>query len=934
MLNKKISSFVLAIVFTFVTVLGCFSAMSVSASTILLHDEDYQKASQVLKLICPDFPLSEGEVTTRAEFVAAVTMAMNMPSSQSAETSFIDVPANHKYAKNIAYALGLGLISNVDLFYPDSPVTYSQAIKIVMCAAGFAPKAEYQGGYPVGYLKAAHDAEVGKGIELSDTDSVSHEAAIKIIFDAIVTDMMDVTSFGSNVDYTVTEGKNILSAYHKIFMAEGIVEANEHTGLTNNEAVSSENTIIVNGVSYFGAGYENFIGKNVRIFFGDDKKNTILYAYECDNTVYDYTEKDSLAISGLNLTVSPEDGEKDIRYSLEADYSFMYNGKFYGAADYNSYINPTSGVVQLVDNDDNGKIDVVFVKNIEYGVVASVNEFDEKIYDKYKVNGLVDLSDSDVKYFLTQDDGAEIALDDFEENDAVGYVISKDKKLYEIIRFTKRVGGTFSEKTSDGYITINGVSYALSEYYTKNVKSLDKLKFGTDVILHLGIADRVIYVQEFASSISYGFVVAAGLEKGMSGRAAVKLYSDKGEMLELQAADKVKFGSESLSSQESIARRFEEIEASPYAYRVVKYSLNAEGKISKVFPSVDNTEGTNVIYRQTVEESSPVIYYDSTKLTDGGVISDDPLVSIPYEIADNACPFYCRGAYTPYFHSGTGCITMQVPVRPGGFSDEDNFRIGGVTEEEYQRAVAYDVGEGGGAKFILITKDSTGGGSIGKYTGSAIIESITRGVNEDGEETTILKLYYGGNWAKYYYEAETTKISKEGNGGNGTVSQTELTIDDFAPGDIIRMSATSENVLTEMTMNFDASAKAVDSSLTKSGSNGGRYVEYIPGYALSLSSAKQSIIAIDSTIEDIVEAQGKVDIAKTFSGTFTRGTTVFVRINRDRTTGKVRDAVVYTEPNLNSVETYFNSGSQADYIVFRQYFREPSLNVIYVNIDE
>ena len=73
--------------------------MSVSASTIEINDEDYANALNVFNTICPGFPLSEGEVTTRAEFVAAVTMAMNMPSSQSGETSFIDVPKKHKYAK-------------------------------------------------------------------------------------------------------------------------------------------------------------------------------------------------------------------------------------------------------------------------------------------------------------------------------------------------------------------------------------------------------------------------------------------------------------------------------------------------------------------------------------------------------------------------------------------------------------------------------------------------------------------------------------------------------------------------------------------------------------------------------------------------------------------------------------------------------------------
>ena len=40
------------------------------------------------------------------------------------------------------------------------------------------------------------------------------------------------------------------------------------------------------------------------------------------------------------------------------------------------------------------------------------------------------------------------------------------------------------------------------------------------------------------------------------------------------------------------------------------------------------------------------------------------------------------------------------------------------------------------------------------------------------------------------------------------------------------------------------------------------------------------------------------------------------------------------EENAENIETYFNSGKNADYVVLRQYFRDPSLNVVYVNVDE
>ena len=50
-MNKRLLSLVLSIAFTFITVFGCFSAISVSASTIDLTEKDYEIAKEVLGAI-------------------------------------------------------------------------------------------------------------------------------------------------------------------------------------------------------------------------------------------------------------------------------------------------------------------------------------------------------------------------------------------------------------------------------------------------------------------------------------------------------------------------------------------------------------------------------------------------------------------------------------------------------------------------------------------------------------------------------------------------------------------------------------------------------------------------------------------------------------------------------------------------------------------
>ena len=926
---NKLLNLIFALIFTFVSVFAAFPGVTASASTIELADGDYENALNVLKSICPDFPLSNGEKTTRAEFVAAVTMALNMPKGTTATSKFIDVASDDKYASNIAYAADMGIVSNVALFYPDSNVTYAQAIKIVMSAAGYDKKAEYNGGFPTGYMLAANAAGVGKGINLDNEMSISHEVATKLIFEACCIDMMEATSFGSAFNYTVTEGKNIFSTYHNIFMVEGVVEANENTGLQTMKTSLANDYITVDGIDYKAPGCQNLIGKRVRLLYKNDNHKSVIYAYEKDNTETIYTGEDGLSISGTSLTAYSEKAGKQITHTLEADYAVIYNGKCLISANYNPFLAPNSGVITLVDNDDNRAIDVIIIKSMEYGYIGSINPLAEKIYDKYKKNGIIDLSNSGVKYSVKDADGTVLKLEDLEQGDAIGYAVSNDKKVYEIIRCSNKIGGTYEALTSDGKIMVKNNEYKLSNYYTSNVKSLSSVKLGEEVIIYLSSDNQVIYIQEYSTSLQYGFLLATAQGSGLDSRVKVKIYTEKAEMLEADIAEKINLDGSPKTSQSEIKNYLDTTIAKQYAYRVVKFSQNAEGKVNKIFTAIDNTNGTNVFFTQPIGESRPVIYHDTTAVSGSIPETGD----VPYTLENAARPFYSRGAFTPYFHAGSATKIMQVPVRPSQFEDEDNFRVYTSLTDAYYRAVAYDVSYGGIASFVVISADASAG-SIGKYDGSAIIESITQGMNEDGQVVTILNLFYAGAWAKYYFDPEKTKISAEKSGGDGTEPQSTLTIADFGPGDIIRISADNKNVIGEMTMNFDCSAKAVASGLEqKPDGNGGRYVEYMNGYALSYADNRVVLATGGLTIDQIHAAGGAVDISNTYSGSLIRGTTVFVKIHRDRSTGAVKNAEVYKEADLNSVETYFNSGKEADYVVLRQYFRDITLNVFYVNID-
>ena len=922
---KKLFSFILTFLFVFTSVVACFPGADVSASAIELADDDIKNANAVLKTLCPDFPLDSADKTTRAEFVAAVTMALNLPVDASVESGFSDVPKNHPYAKQIAYAAKMGIISNVALFYPDSNVTYSQAVKIVMAAAGYDKKAQYSGGFPIGYIKAAREAGIVTGQELGMDDSISHKLATNLIFEACCIDMMEQSSFGSNIDYTVTEGVNIFSKYHKVYIAEGVVEANANTGLDAPSQATAPGSVIVDRINYKADISDNLIGKRVRIFYKDDNSKTVLFAYEKGNSEAVYTSENGLSVSALAITAYLEETAKEVKHNLENDFKVIYNGKALLADDYASKINPSSGTVTLIDNDDNKKIDIIYIRDIEYGVIGSIDVTGEKIFDKYKMGGLLDLSISGIRYTITDSSGTNIDLDVLEVGNKIGYVMSSDKKYIEVIRCDDAIGGTYTSLTHDGMVELKGKEYKLSNYYVTNIKSADKLKLGTEVILYLSPDNQVIYIQEYTASLKYGFLVDVAQGSGLDSTVMVRIFTDDGVMLESSVSDKLILDGTPKTSKSEIKTYLDATVAKQAAYRVVKFSQNAEGRVNKLYTATDNTEGTAGLYKLPTDEARPVIYFNASEVS--APIPDEGEISY---VRGNIR--YSFGAFTPYFHASSTTKMIRIPVRPADFSSDENFRRITTVPGEVVRPIAYDVSYGAVASFVVIPTDSSAG-AINQSVGSAIIESITDGLNEQGEVVKVLKLYNDGVWDKYYYQEGKTKITKENYGGSATSAQTELTISDFGPGDIIRISVDDKKVIGEMTMNFDVSEKNVPTEIVYQGGSSGKYVEYAHGYALSYSQSRLAL-AINKTIVEVNDVAGLVDTGNTYSGTLTRGKTVFVKFHRERSNGQILSAEVYSETGTSPIETYFTSGLNADYVVLRQYFREPTLNVIYVNIDE
>ena len=894
---KRILSFILSVLIL-VSILPLTFTVSYADEG---YSDEYYYASDFLKSVCPDIPIGSDGNYTRGEFVAAVVKLLNI-SPSGGEASFSDVK-DHIYSAYIARGAYLGLIDSQNMFYPDSPITYSQALKIMTVAIGYGERASLTGGFPAGYIKAANDAGIGKNVSLTNLSTpLSYKDGASLLYDMATAEVLEATSYGDKLEYSTQKGKNILSLYHDIHISEGIIEANEYTGLNNKDKFSGKGTFKIKGVEFHGGSFYKLLGQNVRVFYKDDKARTVVYAYPYENEILKTTPEHDIRINGTSFELTSPDGKKK-DYRLSSGYAVIYNGKNLYAFDFNSYVNPQAGNVTITDHDKDGRFDVFYVESIEYGVVDRVNSLEEKIYDKYRQAGVTDLSGYDTSYFIFDKDKNPIGLEEIEDDSVVGFITSQDKKLIEIHIYDNACGGVFNEKTSDGKLVLNGNEYDLSSYYTTNIRLLSEIKLGTQMLCYLGEGNDIVYIEEVSRDMNYGFLVDIGEEGSLNKTLVAKIMTSANGMTIIPLAQKTIIDDSPKSVSEAKTSLLDIMKLDT-PYRVIKYALNSDKEIVKIY-SADDSADISSIYEEYSDNSAPKIY-----------------------MKNQNCRYY-SGLFSPYLRpsSATEAIVVTPYTAPAGESAEDTAKnklqhmkndenymsvsMPGLENDKTHNITAYDVDASGQAQFIIVNR-AAAAQSADETTGWAVVEKVAEMVNSESEVLLTLRAYTGGQY-KFLYVSDKSPAG------------VDASVRALKPGDIIRVSYENDNTILAVTRDFDGINKTViDASNDMALPGLGKILEYINGYVYSLSG-QYAILAPKST--DFTQPILPLNTILLDLG---RGTTIFCKINKDRN-GNVIDASCYKEPNYLSVETRYNSGDSADYIVSRQRFRDPYLNVIYVD---
>lgn len=127
---------------------------------------------------------------TRAEFSKLIIDLYGDAEQKTAEQSagrdtiFDDVKADHWAAGYITAAASMGVINGMGdgTFAPEAHVTYAQAMKMLVCAAGYEQWSKDRGGWPDGYMLYGNQIKINDGIKdvSSDAEITRAQTAIML----------------------------------------------------------------------------------------------------------------------------------------------------------------------------------------------------------------------------------------------------------------------------------------------------------------------------------------------------------------------------------------------------------------------------------------------------------------------------------------------------------------------------------------------------------------------------------------------------------------------------------------------------------------------------------------------------------------------------------------------------------------------------------
>lgn len=772
--KKKLTSIILSLVM----VLG-FGATSFAYVSSDAKDSKYKEAIELLgalEIMVGDKDTGAfrpDDTIKRSEFakVAVTSMGMeNLADSFNHPTQFPDVVSDHWANGYINVAANQGIVIGDDLgnFRPDDTITYAEAVTVLVRLIGHSPVAEKKGGFPTGYVTVATQAGITKNAVASNDSAVLRGMVAQLTANALVTNKMEQTNFGSDESYQVVD-KTLLSDELSTQIIYDQMTAIGTSSLTGTSTLKNDEVKIGSEVYDVKAGAlataRRLLGFNVEAYVKEDDHGdkTLILAREQKG------KNASLKISAEDIETVANDTKVTVKYWLDketdktpeeaqiaADAKYIYNGK---AISFDiDELKPEAGSLTLLDRNRDDVYDVVFIEEYENYVVEEVITSSNRITDKYGKTSLVlDPEDDKIDFVLTHG-GSEIKISDIKEWDVLSVAKSKDSSIVIIEVSKEKVTGKITEKHDDKFV-IDGKEYGVSKNYPDEIKLNDEGTFYLDKDGKIAAVDA----QKSLSS-NYAYLTGAEVTTGFDKRLNIKVFDKNGKIEVVKSGEKIRFNNTPNKTPEEVLEALKK--DGKVAPALITFEVNSDGELTKLNTATDKTAGGIDKNIFALNASGTLKYKASAKkLGNYGIDKDTIVFDIPAGELDAK-----KYSVTDYKL----------------FEDNTDYDV-----------LVYDVSDDLTAGVVIVT-NSTGIANL--EASAAIVEKISTSLNEDGDKVEKLYAFVDG-------EKKVFTTADEGILVNASSEQLKA-------GDIIQLKTNAKGEIESIRVLFEAKNMETEAKTT------------------------------------------------------------------------------------------------------------------------
>ncbi len=685
----------------------------------------------------------------------------NAAKNAMGQTNFNDVSADH-WANgyiNVANSQGLVVGDGDGSFRPNDPISYAEAMVIMVKATGYDALVPDKGGYPTGYMNVGMSNGLGDNIDCRMNEPISRGNVAYLTNNALTADLMEQTGYGSNARYERTD-KTLLEEKLNVTKARGQVEAIQNTSLTGESGLGRDQIRIDGEVYDTAYNMNNLLGYNVEYYVKENKDGTreviLAMPIKNQNSKITVTSESFSRITEKNSHKAVEyfANENSARKStaeLSSDAVLIYNGKRAEMSDELLSIENQAGSITMLDTDKDSRYDIVFVTKYENIVVDSVTA-SNRIIDKYGAPALK--LDDAVSYRLMK--GAnEINIEDLKEYDVLSVAASLDKEVYSITVTTDKTEGKVESSDRKSY-TINGKRYEVAANYPYPIP------IGTTGVFYLDAQGRIAAVDTSSNlSSNYAYLISAYTDPNRE-ISVFKLFTKEGEKEELEANDRVKVnGRAGVKAADAVG---EFVHDGVTAKQLVTYTTNSDGKLNSITAAKDNTETgaadtehfTKNYSLTDAQYSAQLSRLGNVRIDGGTIVFNIPADSVDYSITDKSV-----------------------------FEDEQKYS-----------AMVYDMTENYTAGVIVLTGSEM---TASAEAPIAVVRDVMSGTNDKDEETDIITMLENGGETEMYAAAEGVLVK---NTQDGTKP--------LAEGDIIQYKTNAEGEIVSVRVLLDIETKETE----------------------------------------------------------------------------------------------------------------------------